>query len=89
LYSVENLGGWLNYISFENNGSQLLVIPHTNHIKLYELAENQKVVVAEEDIRLNGLPFLSGYMNKNRDLILGGFDKKVAKFVKKGKQLNI
>lgn len=65
------------------------MIPHTNHIKLYELAENQKVVVAEEDIRLNGLPFQSGYMTKNRDLILGGFDKKVAKFVKKGKQSNI
>jgi len=28
-------------------------------------------------------------MTKNRDLIFGGFDKKVAKFVKKGKQLNI
>jgi len=46
LYSVENLGGWINYISFENNGSHLLVIPHTNHVKLYELAENQKVVIA-------------------------------------------
>ncbi len=65
------------------------MIPHTNHIKLYEIAENQKIVVAEEDIRWNGLPFLSGYVNKNRDLILGGFDKKVAKFVKKGKKFLI
>lgn len=40
-------------------------------------------MTGEEDIRWEGLPFLSGYINKNKDLILGGFDKKVAKFVRK------
>ena len=40
VFSIENLGGWINYISFENNGSSLLVLPHTNHLKIYEIADN-------------------------------------------------
>jgi hypothetical protein len=46
-----------------------------------------KVVVGEEDVRWNGLPFLNGYINKNRELVLGGFDRKVARFAKKGRSL--
>ncbi len=38
LFTVENLGGWINYVSFENNGTSLLVLPHTNHLKVYDIA---------------------------------------------------
>lgn len=62
------------------------MIPHTNHVKLYEMGEG-KVVVGEEDVRWNGLPFLNGYINKNRELVLGGFDRKVARFAKKGRSI--
>jgi hypothetical protein len=65
------------------------VLPHHNHIKIIELADNAQVAVGEEDIRWNGLPFMSGYINQNKDLILGGFDKKVARFVKKGKKYDM
>ena len=61
-----------------------MVLPHLNHIKVLDIAENEKVVMQEEDIRWTGLPFLNGYINQNKDIILGGFDKKVAKFTKKG-----
>lgn len=86
LFTVENLGGWVNYVSFENGGASLLVLPHTNHLKVYDIAEGQ-VVVGEEDVQWNGLPFLSGYINTNKELILGGFNKKVARFIKKGNSL--
>ncbi len=89
IFSIESLGGWINYISFENNGSNLLVLPHTNHIKIYEIADHEKVVVGEEDIRWNGLPFLGGYINQKRQLYLGGFNKQVSKFVQKGIFLDI
>jgi hypothetical protein len=72
-------------VSFHNNGSTLLVVPHHNHVKLFEIADSAKVVVSEEDIKWNGLPFLSGYINNNQELLLGGFNKKVARFIKKGK----
>lgn len=61
-----------------------MILPHTNHIKILDIADNEKIVQGEEDIRWNGLPFLSGYINSNKDLIVGGFDKKVARFVKSG-----
>lgn len=51
---------------------------------MIDIAESNSVAVGDEDIRWNGLPFMSGYINQNKDLILGGFDKKVARFVKKG-----
>jgi aromatic ring-cleaving dioxygenase len=38
LFTVENVGGWVNYLSFQNNGSSLLVLPHSNHIKIYDIA---------------------------------------------------
>ena len=88
LFSIDNLGGWINHISFQNNGSSLLVIPHHNHIKVFDVADNQSIIVGEEDIRWNGLPFLTGYVNNNKELLLGGFNKKVARFVKKGKDIN-
>ena len=40
LYTFENLGGWINFVSFQNSGNSLIVLPHTNHIKIYEIAEN-------------------------------------------------
>lgn len=83
LFSIDNLGGWINHVSFQNNGTTLLVLPHTNHFKLYEIGEGVNVM-SEEDVQWNGLPFLSGYINGNKELILGGFNKKVARFVKKG-----
>lgn len=45
LFTIDNLGGWINDISFQNNGSSLVVIPHHNHIKVFDVAENQKVIV--------------------------------------------
>jgi hypothetical protein len=42
------------------------------------------VIVGEEDVQWNGLPFLSGYITGNKELLLGGFNKKVARFAKKG-----
>lgn len=86
LFTVENLGGWINHVSFENAGTSLLVLPHTNHFKVYDIAEGQ-VIVGEEDVQWNGLPFLSGYVSANKELILGGFNKKVARFAKKGTPL--
>lgn len=38
LFTVENVGGWVNYLSFQNNGSSLLVLPHSNHFKIYDIA---------------------------------------------------
>lgn len=84
IFSIENVGGWINHISFENNGTSLLILPHHNHIKVIDLADSSQVAVGEEDIRWKSLPFMSGYINQNKDLILGGFDKKVARFVKRG-----
>jgi actin related protein 2/3 complex, subunit 1A/1B len=85
LFTLENVGGWINYISFENNGSNVLILPHLNRIKILHIGTSSKIVEQEEEIRWNGLPFLSGYITQNRDLILGGFDKKVAKFSNKSK----
>lgn len=42
------------------------------------------MVQKEDDIRWNSLPFMTGYLNSKKELVLGGFDKKVAKFTKKG-----
>jgi actin related protein 2/3 complex, subunit 1A/1B len=84
LFTVDNLGGWVNHVSFQDNGASLLVLPHSNHFKLYEIAEGTNLIASEEDVQWNGLPFLSGYTNANKELFLGGFNKKVAKFAKKG-----
>jgi hypothetical protein len=39
LFSVDNVGGWINHLSFEENGNYLLVLPHSNHLKLYSIFE--------------------------------------------------
>lgn len=65
LFTVENLGGWINHVSFQRNGGVLLVLPHTNHFKIYEIAEGANIIAAEEDVKWNGLPFLSGFINNN------------------------
>jgi hypothetical protein len=57
-------------------------------VKVLDIAEG-KLVVGEEDIKWNGLPFISGFINKNKELLLGGYDKKVARFVKKGNACHI
>jgi hypothetical protein len=64
------------------------VVPHSNHVKILDIAES-KTVVGEQDIKWSGLPFVSGFINQNKELILGGYDKKVARFVKKGNTYNI
>ena len=84
ILSIDNLGGWINHVSFENNGSTLLIVPHTNHIKLLEIGEGGNLVKSEDDIKWNGLPFLSGFIAKSGELLMGGYDKKVARFVRRG-----
>jgi len=37
IFTIDNLGGWINHVSFENKGNKLLVIPHHNHIKVFEI----------------------------------------------------
>jgi hypothetical protein len=43
LYSIdrifENMNVWINHVSFENNGKKLLVIPHSSHIKVFDVVE--------------------------------------------------
>jgi hypothetical protein len=43
LHSIDNILPnmriWINHVSFENNGKNLLVLTHSNHIKWYEVAE--------------------------------------------------
>lgn len=81
LYTIENLSGWVNHISWELNGSFLLILPHSNHIKILDVADQQGKVAANEiDIKWNGLPFLNGYISDKGVLYCGGFDKKVAVF---------
>ena len=75
------MGGWVNHLSFELNGSFLLVFPHSNHFKVYDIVDqNGKVETKEIDIKWNGLPFLNGYVSDKGVLYAGGFDKKVAVF---------
>lgn len=40
LFNIEDIGGWVNHVSFELNGSFLLVLPHTNHLKVFDIADN-------------------------------------------------
>lgn len=47
LFQVEDVGGWVNHVSFELNGSFLLVLPHTNHFKLYDIVDNGGKVVTK------------------------------------------
>jgi actin related protein 2/3 complex subunit 1A/1B len=81
LFQIEDVGGWVNHVSFELGGSFLLVLPHSNHFKLFDVADNAgKVETKEMDVKWNGLPFLSGFISDKGLLYLGGYDKKVAVF---------
>jgi len=55
-----------------------------NHIKVLDISSTGELVQKQEDIRWSGLPFLSGYINQTKELVLAGFDRKVAKFANKG-----
>jgi hypothetical protein len=90
LFSIEDIGGWVNHLSFELNGSFLLVLPHTNHFKIYDIVDNGgKVGTKEMDIKWNGLPFLNGYISDKGILYAGGYDKKVAVFNRSGRNFII
>ena len=85
MLSIEDVGGWVNHVSFEKNGNGLLVFPHINHFKFYQIQESNsekgKIDSKEIDVQWNGLPFLSGYMDeKSGNIIAAGYDKKVAVF---------
>ena len=81
LFTIDNAGGWINHLSFELNGSFLLVLPHSNHFQLYDVAEEGKAIRMKESVmKWNGLPFLSGYISDKGVLYAGGFDKKIAVF---------
>lgn len=59
----------------------MLVLPHTNHIKIYDVVDKGgKVETKEMDVKWNGLPFLSGFISEKGLLYVGGYDKKVAVF---------
>ena len=81
LFTIEDIGGWVNHLSFELNGSFLLVLPHSNHFKIFDIADQGGKLDAKEiDIKWNGLPFLNGYVSDKGVLYAGGYDKKVAVF---------
>lgn len=81
VFTIEDVGGWVNHLSFELNGSFLLVLPHSTHFRLYDIAEEGKGLKSRETVmKWNGLPFLSGYISDKGVLYAGGFDKKVAVF---------
>ena len=83
LVVMEDIGGWVNHLSFELNGSFLLVFPHSNHFKVFDIAdEGGKVGLKDIDIKWNGLPFSGGYISDKGILFAGGFDRKVAVFTK-------
>lgn len=35
---------WINHVSFENNGKNLLVLTHSNHNKFYDVVEAEKIL---------------------------------------------
>lgn len=39
LFEIADVGGWINHISFELGGSFLLVLPHSNHVKLFDVID--------------------------------------------------
>ena len=83
LVTIDDVGGWVNHLSFELNGSFLLTLPHSNHFKVFDIIdEHNKIGLKEIDIKWNGLPFMSGFISDKGILYTGGFDRKVAAFVK-------
>ena len=45
LFTIENVGAWVNHISFEDNGNSLLILPHSNHIKVLEISSTGSSLV--------------------------------------------
>ena len=83
LADIDDVGGWVNHLSFELNGSFLLALPHSNHFKVFDIIDEQnKIGLKEIDIKWNGLPFMSGFISDKGILYTGGFDRKVAAFIK-------
>ena len=83
LVSIDDVGGWVNHLSFELNGAFLLVLPHSNHFKVFDIIdEHGKIGLKEIDIKWNSLPFLGGYISDKGIVYAGGFDRKVAVFTK-------
>jgi hypothetical protein len=83
LVVIEDIGGWINHLSFELNGSFLLTLPHSNHFKVYDVIDHQgKAELKEIDIKWNGLPFLAGFISDKGLMYVGGYDRKVAVFSK-------
>jgi len=35
-------------------------------VKVLDIAEGQKIIAGEEDIKWNGLPFVNGYIGKDK-----------------------
>ena len=90
LVVIEDVGGWVNHLSFELNGSFLLVFPHSNHFKVFDIAdEGGKVGLKDIDIKWNGLPFSGGYISDKGIVFAGGFDRKVAVFTKSSSNFRI
>lgn len=68
----------------------MLVLPHSNHIKLFDIVDNGgKVDTKQMDVKWNGLPFLSGFISDKGLLYLGGYDKKVAVFNRSARNYHI
>ena len=87
---IEDVGGWVNHLSFELNGSFLLVFPHSNHFKVFDIADDGgKVGLKDIDIKWNGLPFSGGYISDKGIVYAGGFDRKVAVFTKSSSNFGI
>ena len=42
LVVIEDISGWVNHLSFELNGSFLLIFSHSNHFKVFDLADGEK-----------------------------------------------
>ncbi len=57
---------WINHLSFENNGKNLLLLTHSNHSKFYDVKEGEKILVNERDIVHKTLPFANGLFNSEK-----------------------
>lgn len=72
------------------NGTFLLVLPHSTQFQLYEIVEDGKELKYKaNNIKWNGLPFLSGYISDKGVLYAGGFDQKVAAFNRSSSTISI
>ncbi len=84
LHTIDNLGGWVNHVSFENQGKEFLLLTHGPLPRVYSVG-GAKVLDKESKVNWNNLPFMNGYLTSNGFLVAAGYDNKVALFKKKGK----